>query len=267
VAEALGVYRRLVAAQVRSQLQYRMSFMLDLAGAFLISFLDFVAVLVIFHNVPRLAGWSVREVAFLYAASSISFALTDLTIGHLDDFPQRIRTGTFDVLLLRPRGTLFQVVASDFALRRLGKLVQALVVLVYALSGLHVPWDAGRAAMLALMIPTGAVVFGAVWVTGTCLSFWTTDGGEFTNAFTYGGNSLAQYPINIYSDWMRRFLAYLIPMAFVCYFPALYILDKPDPLGLPSFLRFVSPVVAVLASLAAGAIWQFAVRHYRSTGS
>jgi ABC-2 type transport system permease protein len=267
VVDSLVVYRRLVAAQIRSQLQYRLSFALDLSGAFLISFLDFLAVLVIFHNVPRLASWSVREVAFLYAASSISFALTDLAIGHLDDFPQRIRTGTFDVLLLRPRGTLFQVVASDFALRRLGKLAQACVVLVYALSGLHIPWDAGRVAMLLLMIPAGAVVFGAVWVAGTCLAFWTTEGGEFTNAFTYGGNFLTQYPINIYSEWMRRFLAYLIPMGFVAYFPALYILDKPDPLGLPSFLRFVSPVVAVLASLAAGGLWRFAVRHYRSTGS
>jgi ABC-2 type transport system permease protein len=267
VVESLAVYRRLVAAQVRSQLQYRISFALDLLGAFLISFLDFLAVLVIFHNVPRLAGWSVHEVAFLYATSCISFALTDLAIGHLDEFPERIRTGTFDVLLLRPRGTLFQVIASDFALRRLGKLFQAIAVMVYALSGLQIPWDLGRAAMFALMIPTGAVVFGAVWVTGMCLAFWTTESGEFTNAFTYGGNFLTQYPINIYSDWMRRFLAYLIPMAFVCYFPALYILDKPDPLGLPRVLQFVSPLVALLASLVAGACWRVAVSHYRSTGS
>jgi ABC-2 type transport system permease protein len=267
VVEALRVYRSLVVAQVRSQLQYRLSFALDLSGAFLISFLDFLAVLVIFHNVPRLAEWNVHEVAFLYAASTISFALTDLTIGHLDDFPNRIRDGTFDVMLLRPRGTLLQVIASDFSLRRLGKLAQALIILAYALSTLNIDWDPGRVAMLLLMIPTGAIVFGAVWVAGTCLAFWTTEGGEFTNAFTYGGNFLAQYPINIYSEWLRRFLAYLVPMAFVCYFPALYVLDKPDPLGMPSWLRFASPLVAVLASLVAGLAWRFAVRHYRSTGS
>jgi ABC-2 type transport system permease protein len=267
VAEALLVYRRLVAAQVRSQLQYRVSFALDLSGAFLISFLDFLAVLVIFHNVPRLAGWSVHEVAFLYAASSISFSLTDLTIGHLDEFPRKIRDGSFDVLLLRPRGTLLQVIASDFALRRLGKLAQASIVLVYALSTLNIDWTVGRAAMLVVMVPAGSVVFGAVWVTGTCLAFWTTEGGEFTNAFTYGGNSLAQYPINIYSAWLRRFLAYLVPTAFVCYFPALYVLGKADPLGLPSWLRFASPLVALLASVVAGCAWRFAVRHYRSTGS
>jgi len=266
VVDTLVVYRRLIGAQVRSQLQYRASFALDLFGAFLISFLDFLAVLVIFHNVPRLAEWSVHEVAFLYAASSISFALCDLAMGHLDDFPKKIRDGNFDLLLVRPRGTLFQVIAADLALRRLGKFAQGVVVLGYALSGLHIHWDLGRVAMLVVMVPAGSVVFGSVWVTGACLAFWTTEGGEFTNAFTYGGNFLTQYPIDIYSTWARRFLAYLVPMAFVCYFPALYVLDKPDPLGLPSFLRFSSPLVAALAALVAGSVWRLAVRHYRSAG-
>ena len=121
--------------------------------------------------------------------------------------------------------------------------------------------------MLALMLVTGLVIYGAVWVTGSCIAFWTTEGGEFTNAFTYGGNFLTQYPINIYSAWARRFLAYVVPMAFVAYFPALYVLGKRDPLGLPSFLRFVSPLVAGVALAVAGSVWRLAVRHYRSTGS
>ncbi len=266
MADALAVYRRLVGAQLRAQLQYRTSFVLDLCATFLISFLDFLAVLVIFHNVPRLADWSVHEVAFLYATSSIAFAFTDLAIGHLDEFPQRIRDGTFDVVLVRPRGTLFQIVASDLALRRVGKAVQGLLVLGYALSGAGIDWNVGRAAMLAVMVPTGAVVFGAVWVVGACIAFWTTEGGEFTNAFTYGGNFLTQYPIDIYSAWARRFLAYLVPMAFVSYFPALYVLDKEDPLGLPRFLQFSSPVVAAAAVVVAGSVWRAAVRRYRSAG-
>jgi viologen exporter family transport system permease protein len=251
---------------VRSQLQYRASFALDLAGAFLISFVDFMAVLVIFHNVHRLGTWSVREVALLYALSSISFALTDLAIGHLDQFPQKIRDGNFDILLVRPRSTLFQVIASDFQLRRLGKAIQGLLVLVYALAALDLHWSIGRGVMLVLSIPAAIVIFSSVWVVGGCLAFWTTDGGEFTNAFTYGGNFLAQYPVDILGTWLRRFLAYLVPLAFVSYFPALYLLDKPDPLGLPAFLEIASPLVAVGAAVVAGLVWRSAVRHYRSAG-
>jgi viologen exporter family transport system permease protein len=266
VVETVVLWRRLIGAQVRSQLQYRASFALDLAGAFLISFIDFMAVLVIFHNVHRLGTWSVREVALLYALSSISFALTDLAIGHLDQFPQKIRDGNFDILLVRPRSTLFQVIASDFQLRRLGKAIQGLLVLVYALAALDLHWSIGRGVMLALSIPAAIVIFSSVWVVGGCLAFWTTDGGEFTNAFTYGGNFLAQYPVDILGTWLRRFLAYLVPLAFVSYFPALYLLDKPDPLGLPAFLEIASPLVAVGAAVVAGLVWRSAVRHYRSAG-
>jgi ABC-2 type transport system permease protein len=55
-------------------------------------------------------------------------------------------------------------------------------------------------------------------------------------------------------------------MAFVAYFPALYVLDKPDPLGLPRVLQFLSPLVAVVAAGLAGLVWRAAVRRYRSAG-
>ncbi len=263
MADTVLVWRRLVGAQIRSQLQYRTSFALDLVGTFWISFIDFLVVLVIFHNVPQLAGWSVHEVALLYALSSISFAVADMVIGQLDQFPQKIRDGNFDILLVRPRGTLFQVVASDFALRRLARVFQGAIVLAYAFTALTIHWTALRVVVLVLSLPSATVIFCSIWVVGACLAFWTTDGGEFTNAFTYGGTAMAQYPFDIYATWLRGLLGFVVPLAFVCYFPALYVLGKTDPLGLPEFLQFSSPVVAAVA---AGAVWRFAVRHYRSAG-
>lgn len=267
MADGLALYFRLVGAQVRSQLQYRTSFALDLLANVLISFLDFAAVLILFENVPALDGWTLHEVAFLYATTCISFAFVDLAVGHLDLFPRMIREGTFDLVLVRPRGSLFQVVASDFSLRRVGKALQGAIVLAFALSGLDIDWDAGRVAMLGVMLVAGAAIFAAVWVAGATIAFWTVDGGEFTNAFTYGGNYLTQYPISIYGDWLRRFLAFVVPMAFVCYFPALYVLEKEDPLGFPRAFQFASPLVALAVAVAAGVIWTQAVRRYRSVGS
>jgi ABC-2 type transport system permease protein len=266
VVDALRVYRHLIGAQVRSQLAYRVSFALDVVGTSLIAFLDFVAVLVLFHNVPRLAGWSVHEVAFLYATSAVAFAFADLVAGHLDTLGQRLRTGNFDVLLVRPRGTLFQLVGSDLSLRQVGRALQGAAVLAFAVSGLDVEWDAGRVVMLAVMLPAGFVIFTSVWIASICVVFWTIEGREFTSAFTYGGQFLAQYPVDIYSAWLRRFLAYLIPMAFVSYFPALYVLGKHDPLGLPRLLQFSSPLVAVAAAVTAGFLWRASVRRYRSAG-
>lgn len=266
MVEPILVWRRLVGAQIRSQLQYRASFTLDVLGSFWISFVDFLVVLTIFHNVSRLNTWTVHEVALLYALSSITFAVTDLLIGHLDQFPQKIRDGSFDVVLVRPRGTLFQIVASDFATRRAAKALQGGIVLVYALGGVTIHWNVWRVLVLLASLPSAVVIFASVWVMGACIAFWTTDGGEFTNAFTYGGTSMAQYPFDVYARWLRRFLGYFVPLAFVCYFPVLYVLGKRDPLGLPRVLDFASPAVALAAACVAGSVWRFAVRHYRSAG-
>jgi ABC-2 type transport system permease protein len=261
-----GIYRRLVGARIRSQVEYRLSALLQLLGAGLLTAIDFVAIAVIFANVQELEGWTLGEVALLYALATISFAFTDLVIGHLDLFPQMIREGTFDQLLVRPLPSLFQVVASDFAVRRLGKVLQGVAVLVFALASVDVDWTVGRVLAIPLAIVAGAVIYGAVWVALATIAFWIVDAIEFVNAFTYGGSYLSQYPIGVFARWLRGVVIFVVPLAFVAYFPALYVLGKDDALGLPEALQYASPVVAVLATVAAGAVWRNAVRHYRSAG-
>jgi ABC-2 type transport system permease protein len=267
IVSVLGIYRRLVGARIRSQLQYRLSFWLNLLGTALITFLDFAAILILFHQVDALGDWSVAEVGVLYGISCVSFALADLVFGHLDQLPEMIRKGDFDQVLVRPLGSLLQVISTDFALRRLGKLSQGLLVLVIALAYADVEWTLGRAAMLAVAIVAGCAIFAGVWVALSTIVFWLIDSHEAVNAFTYGGNYLAQFPVNIFGPWLRRLVIYLIPLAFVAYFPALYLLGKEDALGLPRALQFGSPLVAVATSLAGWALWRIAVRRYRSVGS
>ena len=266
MVEVAGIYRHLVAARIRSQLQYRLSFWLNLVGNVLITFLDFAAILVLFNRIDALGEWSVAEVALLYGLSAIAFALTDLVIGHLDLLPTMVRSGDFDLVLIRPLGSLFQVVASDFSMRRIGKALQGAAVLAYALVALDVDWTIGRVALLPLAIAAGVVIFAGIWVTFATITFWLVDSTEVANAFTYGGNFLSSYPVNIFSGWLWRLVVFVVPLAFVAYFPALYILGKEDALGLPRALQFASPLVAVACALAGATVWRFAVRRYRSAG-
>jgi ABC-2 type transport system permease protein len=267
VAETLGIYRRLVAARIRAQLQYRLSFTLTVVGNMFLTALDFAAILVLFGQVDALGDWTAGEVALLYGISTVSFALTDLAIGQLDQLPRMIREGDFDQILIRPLGTLGQVVTADVALRHLGRLTQGTVVLVVALTQVDVNWTAGRAAWLVVSIGAASLIFAGVWVAFATISFWLIDSFEVTNSFTYGGNVTASYPINIFGEWLRRLVIFVIPIAFISYFPALYILDKDDPLGLPTAFQFISPLVAVAALLAAALLWRVAVRRYRSVGA
>ena len=265
--ELAHIYRVMAGARIRADWQYRASFVGYTITQGLITFLDFVQIAVIFGQVDELVGWSVAEVAFLYGASSIAFYLGDVFISQVERGPQRVRAGTFDALLIRPLGALFQLCADDFAFRRTGKLIQALAVMVVAIAAVDVSWTPARLGVVAMMLVSGTVIFSSIWVITSSIAFWMVEGQEIMNGFTYGAAFVTEYPLQVMTRWLRWLFTFVVPAAFVNFFPTLYVLGKPDPFGFPGWVRFSSPVVAVVLLLVARAAWTLAVRHYRSTGS
>src|SRR5438067_9285760 len=244
--EPATLYVRLVRAQLRGQMQYKVSFLLALVGTFLMCAMEFGAVLVLFSRVPLLGGWSLAEVGLLYGLSSVCFASAELFAAALDNFQVHIVLGTFDRVLVRPRGALFQVMSEDVALRRVGRIAQAVLVLVIALQLLAIDWTVDRVAVLAVALVSGTVIYFAIFVLGAAFCFWTVQAKEATHVFTYGGDGLASYPLDISRGSVRRFFTFVIPLAFVNYEPALYLLGRPDPLGLPDGVRLLSPLAAIV---------------------
>jgi ABC-2 type transport system permease protein len=263
----LNAHLALIRGSWRSQKAYPLSFVM-LTGAMLFgTSLDFVTIAIIFTRLTRLGGFSLYEVALLYGISAVSFAITDLALGAMDLLPDYIRLGTLDGLLLRPLGILYQLATSELALRRVGKLAQGLAILLLALVGLHIAWTPGKLGMLLMTLVTGPLLFGAIWIACTSHVFWTIDTGEMANAFYYGGNLFAQYPVDLFGRWLRDLMTFVLPLAFVSYEPALYILDKHDPFGLPAFVPLLTPLVAVAAAVIAALVWRAGLRRYQGTGS
>jgi ABC-2 type transport system permease protein len=265
--EPFALYLRLVGAQLRGQMQYKVSFLLALIGSFLACVTEFGVVIVLFNRIPVVAGWSLPEVALLYGLSGTSYAVAEIFAAALDSFQNHIVRGTFDRVLVRPRGALFQVISEDFALRRLGRIVQAAVVLSVALGLLKIDWSPDKVLLIAATLASGTVIYFAIFVLGATFCFWTVQAKEATHVLTYGGDGLASWPLDIYRGSVRRFFTFIVPIAFVSYEPALYVLGRTDPLGLPDAARILSPVAALVTSVLAGYAWQQGVRHYQSTGS
>jgi ABC-2 type transport system permease protein len=263
----VSLYLVLIRAQIGAQAQYRASFALQVGGHFVATFTDFIVVLLLFQRFPSIAGWTLGEVAFLYGLGGLAFGISDLLCGGFDGLSKMIRLGTFDRVLIRPVGTFAQVLAGDVQIRRLGRIVQGMVTLGLALSWVDVAWTAPKILVLVSAIAAGVVIFTAIWVIGAAITFWTVETSEVTNVFTYGGEALVSYPMPIYAEGIQRFFTYVVPLVFVSYLPALYILERPDPLGLPPFLQLCSPIVAVAFLLVARFCWALGVRHYQGTGS
>jgi ABC-2 type transport system permease protein len=264
--EVAGIYGRLVAARVRADWQYPTSTILFTLGQFLAAVMDFAAILVLFSRVPALAGWSLYQVLFLYGTAGLSFGLGDLFVSPVEMAATHIKAGSFDQFLLRPVGPLLQLTCEEFAMRRAGKLIQPAATLGIALARLPVVWSDAKVAELVVTIASGTAILSGLWIMTSSLAFWTVETQEVANAFTYGGSFATQYPLDVLGAWLRRLLLF-VPLAFINYLPATWLLGRPDALGLPGWARFTSPAVGATTLLAAALIWRSAIRHYRSTGS
>jgi ABC-2 type transport system permease protein len=106
-----------------------------------------------------------------------------------------------------------------------------------------------------------------MFVLQATIAFWTIEGLEVANIFTYGGVETAQFPLTIYSKWFRRFFTFIVPLACVNYLPALAILGRGESLGFPQWVSWLSPALGVVFLCLTLQVWRFGVRHYCSTGS
>lgn len=260
----MKLYLRYVSLLLKSQMEYRTSFILLSIGQFFVPFLIFLSIFMFFNRFPNIGGWSLYEVSLCYAVIHIAFSLSECFARGFDSFSSIVVNGEFDRILVRPRSTVLQVLGSKFEFTRIGRLAQSIIVLVFTLANINVDWDISRIVTLMLMILSGIFIFAGIYMLGAALCFWTIEGLEVINVFTDGGREMSQYPLSIYKEWIRKFFTFIIPFGAVNYLPLMYILNKG---GANSIKYMFTPLYGILFIIPCLFVWNFGVRHYKSTGS
>lgn len=265
--DAIHLYLRYVSISVRSQMQYRASFIMLSLAHFLVTGIEFLAVAALFDRFGALRGWRLAEVALFYGIVNIAFSFADGMGRGFDVFAGLVKSGEFDRLLLRPRSAALQIAGRELTLSRIGRLSQGLFVLLWAAARLDVAWTLPRIGLTALAVVGGACLFIGLFVLQATLCFWTTESLEIMNTVTYGGVQTARYPLTLYRDWFRNFFTFVVPLAAISYFPALAIIGRTDPLGTGVWFQVCAPLIGVAFLVGSLQVFQLGVRHYRSTGS
>ena len=261
------LYFRYLSISIRGQMQYKVSFLMMSFGHLLITGLEFLALWALFDRFGNLKGWTLPEAAFFYGLVNVSFAIADALARGFDVFAHFVKSGDFDRLLLRPRSTVVQLAGYEITLRRVGRLAQATVVLTWASLRLGLQISPVLLLQFGTAVAGTASLFVGLVIVQAGMCFWTTESLEIMNILTYGGVETAQYPIAVYRRFFRRFFMFVVPLGSVCYFPAVNIIGKVDPLGAPPLVGWLSPLAGVLFLSAALLFWKLAVRRYTSTGS
>ena len=265
----LILMKKYLRIQIRSQLQYPASFVMEVISNTLILGFFFIAFALTMTQFGEIGGWTVGEVAFLWGMAEFSFGMMDMIFSGFDydTFGPMVIKGTFDQLLLRPVNITLQVLGSRFVLRRLGKISEGLIIFIIGLSLTDVDWTLGKIIYLPILMISQILFFGSLFIIGATTTFWTKERLEILNVFTYGGSEIMSYPMHIFPRVIRLLFTFVVPAIFLSYFPMTFILNKPVIINAPGFVPFLAPIISLGLFWLSIQFWHYGIRNYQSTGS
>ena len=112
------------------------------------------------------------------------------------------------------------------------------------------------------MAPSASLVYMGVFLAITSVSFWAEDRMGLAPP-VYNLIRFSRYPITIYSLPIRFLLTFVLPFAWVAFYPATWFLGSAEF----GRLALLTPLVGLTVFGGAVLIWQRGVRNYASTGS
>lgn len=258
----MSLYMKYFSIHLKSLFQYKMSFLLTAIGQFLVSFNVFLGVYFMFQRFNKINGFTYSEVLLCFSVILMEFSLAECFARGFDAFPTIISNGEFDRIMVRPRNEIFQVLGSRIEFTRIGRLLQALIMFVYGIAVSEVKWSYEKFLTVLFMIIGGTIVFSGVFLVYASFCFFTIEGLEFMNIFTDGAREFGKYPISAYGKRVLQICTFVVPYAFIQYYPLLYILDKNA-----RWWYMYLPLISCFFIIPCYLFWKFGMHCYKSTGS
>ena len=259
-------YLRLALVQLRisaaSAMAYRADFLIEGAMAIAWMALTLLPLLVLFDGRDSVVGWDAPSalivIAFFMALRAI---LEGVISPSIVDLVERIRSGAFDYVLLKPVDAQFMISASHYEPWKVFDLLGAVGLVVYAFAQM------GRAPSLAdvglgvFLLIVGALAMYSLWLVAASVSFWVVrlDNLNYLLGAIF---DTARWPVQVFRGVWRVVFTFVIPVAVMTTFPAMALLHRLDR---ETALATVAGVVAMLAL--SRLVWRAAIRNYTSASS
>lgn len=223
----------------------------------------FVIFLLDGQTIQSLQGWSRSEVLFIYGYAMISMALFSTVAPNLYRFGDKyIIEGQFDRVLLRPLNSACQVLFESFNLESIGSLCIGVGTLLYASESLSITYSLIDILWLIVSSFSAAVILLSVFVLIASLSFHFEDRVGIAPP-VYNLIAFGRYPLPVFNNVIQFILRWIVPFAFVAFYPATHFLKRQ---GFELFC-YLTPFVAIVSASIAALAWTIGVRSYQSTGS
>lgn len=259
-------YLRLLFVQMRTSLvsamQYRADFVLE--GLMSIYWLgwNLLPLLVLYNDRETVAGWDQPSALVVIAWFVMIRGILEGAINpSLVDVVQRLRTGSFDYVLLKPADAQFLVSTSRFVPWHVVDVLGGVGLMAWAFHQLgRAPALVDVAAAAGLLV-AAVIAMYSLWILIVCAAFWVVrlDNLAYLLSAVFDA---ARWPVQVFRGAWRILFTFVIPLALMTTYPAMAVLGTLAP---RTALACLGGAAAML--LISRLAWRRALGNYTSASS
>lgn len=260
-----GYYAR---NSIKSWFQYKLDACLRSFAVFLREATAILALYLTLLKFDNVNGWNINEIMFLFSFLFLTYGIMIIFFTGLRDFDKIINKGNLDRFLLRPRGVLFQVLSvnSDW-FAAIGHGLLGLLLFIFSANNIGILWNLGNIIYCVIVILGGVLIQGSIFLFCASMNLhFLNSSKSLENLFYWNGRKLAGYPISIYKSVIQYFVIFVVPFAFVNYFPAEFLMRKTN-VDYPDFMYYLAPFIGIVLYFLAYLFWKNSLKSYKSSGN
>ncbi len=260
---ALFLFFRFLAQNTKIKLEYKAdSLILFFSGAALQG-IGFLFLSVLFTRIPSIQGWSKWEIVFMLALIFFSEGLVSFAFEGAWQMAFLINMGDMDRILLRPVSPILQILTFTMGIHGIGNMVMGAVLFVLSLSHTLIAWSAAKALFVPVFILSACAIRTAISFAANCSAFWIKAMSNAIPLMVFQLADFAKYPASMFGRAIESVIIFIVPYAFISYFPAVYLFDK----AAWGAIAWLSPLVALWLAFVAKKIFYIGLSRYESAGN
>jgi len=174
---------------------------------------------------------------------------------------EKIRTGAFDYVLLKPVDAQFMVSTAGYEPQKVIDLIGAVALASYAFSRLGVWPTPPQIGIGILLLISGVLAMYSLWIICAAASFWVVRLDNLIYLLMAIFDT-ARWPIQVFRGAWRFLFTFIIPVAIMTTFPAMALLGRLSTRT--TLLTLAGSLAMVMISRL---IWRAAIRNYTSASS
>jgi ABC-2 type transport system permease protein len=259
-------YWRLFTMQLRTSIaqamQYRANFLIESVLSFAWLAMALLPLLVLFDKRESVAGWD-RPSALIVMAyfMAVKAIMEGMVSPSLVQLVEKIRTGAFDYVLLKPVDAQFMVSTGAYEPEKVIDFLGAIGLACYAFH-LRGDWPSlAQVGVGVLLLVAGVLAMYSLWILCAAIAFWVVRLDNLIYLLTALFDT-ARWPIHVFPAAWQLVFTFLIPVAVMTTFPAMALLGR---LSAASSLLTIAGALTML--MISRLIWRSAIRNYTSASS